>query len=152
MIDQIKFPRFPSQLVLACRGSLPLWSLLVAAFFFSGCSGGTGDELLPASGTVTRGGQPLVGAIVTFMPKDGEGAPSGGKTDEQGHFSLTYNDGRAGAVPAQHRVVITIPGTEPPPPTGGEQVKMPQDDSEEFSEQADVQASGENVFSFEVGG
>lgn len=115
----------------------------------AGCGGSGGPTVLSVSGTVTRDGQPLVGADVMFLPE--RGAPSSGKTDASGHFTLTFNDGRPGAAPGKHQVLITVPGPEPPPPTGQEKMPVKAQPSVEFRRQAEVKADGENKLAFEVG-
>lgn len=131
------------------RGLLWMFSLAVMASV--GCDSGSKDKLVPVTGTITQNGAPLAGANVTFMPKEALGAPSGGQTDASGHFELQYNDGRAGAVPGAHRVIISLPGPEAPEPTGGEQQQPPQQqESPEFHKEVDVTDSGQNEFTLEV--
>ena len=124
----------------------------LATVTIAGCSGGAQDDLIPATGTVTQDGRPLAGVNVTFMPKEGKGAPSGGQTDGEGKFELQYADGRPGAVLGNHRVVITIPGSEAPPPLSGTQPPPKPTKPAEFFKQADVQEAGDNHFSFELAG
>ncbi len=56
-----------------------------------GCGGGSGLDMATVSGVVTLDGQPLEGAIVTFVPQDAttpnSGSMSIGITDAQGHVS-----------------------------------------------------------------
>lgn len=79
-----------------------LWTVL------PGC-GGNDVELVPVSGTVTLDGKPLEGATVTFQPiSDEREAPTSfGKTDEQGHFTLTTAGDETGAIVGKHLVKIT---------------------------------------------
>jgi hypothetical protein len=115
----------------------------------AGCGGSGGPAVVSVAGTVTRDGQPLVGADVMFLPE--RGAPSSGKTDASGEFTLTFNDGRPGAVPGKHQVFITLPGPEVPPPTGQEKPPVKVQPPMEFRQQAEVKADGENRLTFEVG-
>ena len=132
-----------------CRTVSICCASLMLAVAIAGCGGPTGPKPAPVTGTVTRGGEPLSGADVMFMPQDG--APSSGKTDASGRFELLYNDGRPGAVVGKHRVVISLPGPELPPPTGEEE-EPPADvqPAEEFYKEAEVKSSGENDFTFDV--
>ena len=139
--------------VVSCVKARPIVSIccasLLLAVVIAGCGGPTGPKPAAVTGTVTRGGEPLAGADVMFMPQNG--APSSGKTDAEGRFELLYNDGRPGAVPGKHRVVITLPGPELPAPTGEEE-EPPADvqPTEEFYKEAEVKEGGENNFTFDV--
>ena len=90
------------------------WSLLVVVL--SGCSdsesGGANSStsiatmvMVPADGTVTVDGKPLVKAVVTFLPPSGP-AVGIGETDEQGHFRLSAL-GRDGVPPGKYRVAVS---------------------------------------------
>lgn len=114
-----------------------------------GCSGSDGPPLVSVTGTVTRGGQFLSGANVMFIPS--QGAPSGGQTDERGHFELTFTDGRPGAVTGRHQVNITVPSPEVPPPLGGSATPpSPPPPPLEFQTEQEI-AEGSNELTIEVG-
>lgn len=94
--------------------------LMTALLFTPGC-GGSGPELGPVDGTVRVNGKPVSGLRVYFNPDVEErGQPSPGRssygvTDEQGRFSLTYDDPdapRPGAVVGTHVVVVNDPDAE----------------------------------------
>ncbi|MEZ6131007.1 MAG: hypothetical protein R3C59_20240 [Planctomycetaceae bacterium] len=70
-----------------------------------GCSD-TSDqpELGLVTGKVTFDGTPLSGVAVTFVPDDGR--PAMGKTDEEGHYQLTYIRDTPGCKVGQNRVQI----------------------------------------------
>jgi hypothetical protein len=79
----------------------------------AGCQGTTAD-IVPVSGRVTLGGQPLAGAVVTFQPVREVGGPppkhagSVGKTDAEGRYELRLIERDApGACVGKHRVTIT---------------------------------------------
>jgi hypothetical protein len=93
---------------------LILAAALPCAVWLAGCGGGatSGPDVIPVTGKVLKGGQPLGSASVAFMPQSG-GAPSYAFTDPNGAFVLTYNDGREGAVPGPHTVVITTGAPDP---------------------------------------
>jgi hypothetical protein len=70
----------------------------LAAVGLAGCGGSTMPKVYPATGTVTWKGEPLADATVSFVPS--VGAPSDGKTDAQGKFTIMTNGmpgARAGA-------------------------------------------------------
>lgn len=65
---------------------------------------------MPAAGIVTVGGVPLADLEVQFMPDaaEGDAAPTSyGITGADGRFELRVRDGRAGAVPGRHFVIVT---------------------------------------------
>lgn len=87
-----------------------LRSLTILAFVAAasvGCGGAPSDqpELASVSGTVTKDGQPLANAIVTFTPE--KGRQSTGETDSSGYYSLMYTIDAEGAVPGKHAVVVS---------------------------------------------
>lgn len=125
---------------------LLLTGLLSAAI---GCGGSSGEPLGAVTGKITENGQPLSGALVMFVPESGSGGPSSGETDASGDFQLKYNTGEEGATIGSHRVVITIPGTEPPAPMGGETKPVKSEPSREFFKEAEV-VDGDNTLTFEI--
>jgi hypothetical protein len=70
-----------------------------------GCGGGSGPALYTVTGTVTKGGQPVAGATVTFNPVDG-GPSSAGRTNDEGKFALVSQMGKAGAVAGTHKATV----------------------------------------------
>ena len=61
-------------------------------------------------GIVTVGGEPLADLEVQFMPDaaEGDAAPTSyGITGADGRFELRVRDGRVGAVPGRHFVIVT---------------------------------------------
>lgn len=56
--------------------------------FLSGCSQGDRPPIGYVTGKVTIDGQPLSGAIVSFMPE--KGRPATGLTDKDGKYELQY--------------------------------------------------------------
>lgn len=80
---------------------------LCGCVLLAGCSG---QPLAEVKGTVTMGGKGIANVKVEFHPdpdKGTSGPGSAGTTDEQGKFSLTYNNGKPGAIVGHHRVVLT---------------------------------------------
>lgn len=79
--------------------------LACVATFLSGCGGSDLPELCTVVGKVTKDGQPVVGASVTFAPVD-SGRPSSGRTDAEGNYKLMYNVDTEGAVVGKHKVTV----------------------------------------------
>lgn len=77
----------------------------------AGCGPG-GPTVVPISGQVVHGGQPVAGIELTFHPEVGR--PSWANTDAGGKFTLSYSRDRDGAVLGRHR--ITIRGRQPASP------------------------------------
>ncbi len=88
--------------------------LTLCSLWLAGCGRSSDDapNVVLVTGKVLKAGQPLTEASVAFIPDSG-GAPSYGYTDTQGVFELTYNDGRPGAVPGSHTVVVTTGAPDP---------------------------------------
>jgi hypothetical protein len=83
------------------------WAIATLAIVLPGCAEQL--ELGKVSGTVTLAGRPLAGVQVIFLPDPAvhRGLPrSTGITDEEGRFELLCDDGRPGAAPATHLVMI----------------------------------------------
>jgi len=89
-----------------------LTAVLVAV---AGC--GDSVTLVPAEGVVTINGTPAPNISIQFMPDSlagGAGPTSFAVTDAAGKFSLKTNDGRDGAVPGTHVVVLSDVDEERP--------------------------------------
>lgn len=97
---------------MAGRGWV-LVTVTVLCATFGGCSKEkeVPTGLVSVTGTVTLDGQPLAGALVTYIPTGTQTTgviDAAGETDEQGKYKLLTSEGRAeGAVPGEYRVVIT---------------------------------------------
>ena len=61
-------------------------------------------KLGEVSGTITLDGKPLAGATVVFEPQ--QGGASKAVVDARGHYELTHESGRKGAVTGTHKVTI----------------------------------------------
>jgi hypothetical protein len=84
--------------------------LVVLTFWFGRYMVGGGrdlPDLARVSGVVTKGGSPLAGAEVVFTPMDVIKKSSYGFTDEQGEYSLIYDEDANGAVVGKCRVEVT---------------------------------------------
>jgi hypothetical protein len=69
----------------------------------AGCSGN--PSLGPVEGTLRMNGKPLANVQVEFLP-EANGPRSTGVTDQDGHYTLTSNDQKPGAVLGSHRVLL----------------------------------------------
>jgi hypothetical protein len=138
-----------------------------------GCGGGAdgGKPVYSASGTVTLFGNPLPTATVAFAPQDGQ-PTAFGTTDAEGKFTLTTYDFEDGAAAGKFKVVITksAPAATEAAPEGADHdadgggghdgesatgvtaslVPPKYSAVDQTPLQAEVKASGENVFSFDI--
>jgi hypothetical protein len=92
---------FPYRQVLALGACM---SLVVC-----GCSRSV--PLGQVDGTVRLDGQPIGQVMVLFVPEKKNLPQSFGVTDDQGHFQLKCNNGRAGAAVGEHRVTLVDAAT-----------------------------------------
>jgi hypothetical protein len=83
--------------------------LCAAALLLAGCSKGV--KLADVKGTLTYKGKAVPNTYVDFTPEDGKGRPSWGLTDEQGHFTLSFDKEREGAILGKHRVSVRFKPT-----------------------------------------
>jgi hypothetical protein len=102
MLMQIPRPLLVKQLFTAC---------LLAGL---GC-GGSGEEVVSVTGTVTHKNEPVAGIVVAFVPQaQTQTGVSTGQTDEDGKYTLTVaSTGSSGAVVGAHKVWVSLP-REPP--------------------------------------
>jgi hypothetical protein len=88
--------------------SKPQVPLILAAFLTAaGCS--KGPAVAEVVGLVTLDGKPMPNVKIMFMPDPGKGTVgpiSSGFSDDQGRYTLTCEDERAGAVVGWHKVVV----------------------------------------------
>src|SRR5262245_35767370 len=83
--------------------------VLLLGLLAAGC-GGDRAKLVPAEGVLKINGQPAANVAIQFMSdvvKGNKGPTSVGTTDKEGKFRLKTNDGKDGAVPGPHNVVLT---------------------------------------------
>ena len=78
--------------------------MALGAVGLAGCGGSTMPKVYPATGTVTWKGEPLADATVSFVPS--VGAPSDGRTDAQGKFTIMTN-GQPGARAGACKVTVS---------------------------------------------
>ena len=96
------------------RRQMVQWSSATALgllLLSTGCSGKAGSLNNQVEGTAKLDGVPLANVVVQFVP-DVEGlvqAPqSTGTTDASGHFTLTCENKRPGAIVGKHNVVVLV--------------------------------------------
>ncbi len=85
---------------------------LVLLVLGAGCSGKKWDYNEQVEGTVKLDGVPLAHVLVQFVPDVDpkvQAPSSSGYTDEKGHFQLTCDNQKPGAVIGKHNVVV-LPG------------------------------------------
>ena len=131
--------------------------LLLAAI---GCGS---SNIASVSGKVTVNGKPDKNAIVSFQPigsKDNPepGRGSAGVTDEQGRYSLTYDNEKPGAIVGAHRVrIFTKSGADTPEDLKAESIPgvkffepIPAEWHEESTKTFAVTAAGSTSADFEI--
>jgi hypothetical protein len=99
--------------------------LLALLLGLTGC--GSEVKLVPAEGVLKIGGKPAPNISVQFLPDAGKGnggPTSFATTDAEGKFRLKTYDGRDGAVPGTHAVVLADLDEERPA-QGKERTKAP---------------------------
>lgn len=86
--------------------SLSGW-LIVGAFLFTGCGGGTSDKVVAVSGAVTCDGKPLPAGLIVFEPDPVKGnrGPQGHAEIKNGQFDTRLS--RQGVVVGPQVVRIT---------------------------------------------
>lgn len=83
-----------------------------------GCGGSDFPKTFKVTGTVTLGGKPVDGAMVTFVPSSGQKVAIG-STNADGQFKLSTFNPSDGAQPGEYKVTVTkfsVPPTGSPPP------------------------------------
>lgn len=107
---------------LSWRSGAGRIALLMFSSFaaMAGCSGGGIAGLYPVSGTVTYQGQPVEGALISFIGK-GETRPATAVSKKDGTYELYTLDSR-GALPGSYNVVVTK--TEAPPESANKDLGM----------------------------
>jgi hypothetical protein len=90
----------------------PRFGLAAALFALAaGCSGNNWVMNEQVDGTAKFDGKPLANAVIEFVPAaDGKKQPwlSRGTTDEKGHFVLTCDNKKSGAVVGPHSVLVYV--------------------------------------------
>ena len=86
----------------------------IAVSLLAGCGGGPNNPPTQAvTGTVTLDGNPIEGAIITFVPDSGgTGQPAAGKTDAEGKYTLTTFVADDGAVAGSYKIKVSKYQTE----------------------------------------
>lgn len=134
---------------MTCCGWFKASSLLIVSSLLIGCGGG-GPELPDigtVEGVVTMDGTPLPNVAVGFQPEAG-GRGSIGKTDDQGHYVLSYDADNKGAIVGTHKVSVTTP-TEAPDPSGEANEPIPAKYNSKTEISKDV-AAGDNTIDIDL--
>jgi hypothetical protein len=84
----------------------PILACVASLLLLAGCSRGV--KLADINGTLNYKGKPVPNAFVDFTPEGGKGRPSWGQTDEQGHFTLSFDPQREGALVGKHKVSLRM--------------------------------------------
>ncbi len=83
---------------------------LLGLLFLGGCGGDGRPQIVQVTGSVKVDGQPIEGAMVSFVPitdsKDAYKRPSAGVTDASGSFTLGTYDKADGVPPGKYKVGI----------------------------------------------
>ena len=94
-----------SSLGARCRNHGLVVAGLLVTIATVGCQRSDHPKMVRARGTVLYNGQPLEGAVVSFVGPGGR--PSAGDTDAEGRFQLSAWKPGDGAVLGEHMVTIT---------------------------------------------
>src|SRR4051812_934134 len=78
-------------------------------FIVAGCT--RGPHIYDVDGLATAKGKPVPYVLLSFIPE--QGRPSWGITDEEGKFTLHYDETRGGAVEGKHKVTAGFRARDP---------------------------------------
>lgn len=82
--------------------------LVMVAAWGLGCGGGSTEDLVSVSGTITLDEKPLEGATVAFIPaKSKQTQPSWGFSDAAGKYHLKTAEGYDGICLGEYRIVVS---------------------------------------------
>jgi hypothetical protein len=119
-----------------------------AMLLFAGCGPG-GPETATVEGTVLLDGKPLEGATILFSPAAGR--PSGGLTDAEGHYELSYTADQDGALPGEHTITIsTYRRGDPDEGVPGVPERVPAKYNVQTELKRTVKADEDNVIDFDL--
>ena len=103
----------------------PHWLVGGLVVLALGCGGS--KKFAPVSGVIKLDGKPLAGAFVGFEPVENDNGPNlqpttaGGKTDDNGVYTLESVNGEKGALVGKHKVRISLlKMQQPQDPEGGD--------------------------------
>lgn len=83
---------------------------VLLAVYTSGCGKAVPDyaeDLVAVSGTVTLDGDPVEGAVVSFVAQDGPSRLSAATTNAEGKFSMETTQAGDGVLPGDYAIVIS---------------------------------------------
>lgn len=119
--------------------------LLLLLVLIPGCGN---PNLASVTGKVTMDGKPVPNAFVKFFPTTTTGAPSFGKTDSDGNFTMMFSDRESGAWVGENSVQIST-GDVGLAPGMGTPETIPAIYNEKTTLKQTVKA-GSNQFNFEL--
>jgi hypothetical protein len=85
---------------------------LLPALVLCGCWDGPSEKPIKVEGRILLDGIPLKGALVTFVPRGGQGRLARGDTSREGDFLLTTSTPYDGVLPGNYKVTVTFPGKD----------------------------------------
>ncbi len=103
-----------------------IWTLFIP-FFFAGCGGSDGPELLEVTGKVTLDGKSIQSGVVTFLPDNSRqtsGPIATGLIKEDGTYSLVSPGNRPGVIKGFHIVSVACEDLLPSPDPDSPYQKM----------------------------
>lgn len=118
-----------------------VFALMLAATMLVGCGGPSNPPTEPVSGTVTLDGEPVEGAVITFVPDDSANQAAVARSQEDGSYELTTFASGDGAMAGTYKVQVmkmTLPegGHNP----YGEGESQTSDEIEEMSQEDELAA------------
>ncbi|QDV16738.1 hypothetical protein Pan153_13700 [Gimesia panareensis] len=132
-----------------------LKNLILFSFLFGlcSCTGGSGEpvpELADVNGVITIDGAPLTNAKIIFEPQEATDnalrRASSATTQQDGSYSLEYNEDASGASLGNHKVMI-LKLTDNPEDAGKQLVPPKYNDQSELT--AEVKEGG-NTINFDL--
>ena len=115
-------------------------ALLSTCLILAGCGGTDGEPVYPVTGKVTLSGGPLVGATVTFAPREGQPVALG-RTNTAGEYELTTYESGDGAAEGEFAVIVIKSAPGAAAAEGGEDEGHSADVNANFEEGHDAGAA-----------
>jgi hypothetical protein len=93
------------------KGTTWLGAAAIFGLAVAGCTPTPQIKTVPVAGKVTYKGEPVSGALVTFVTEDTTGKPANGRTDGEGKYRLTTivsgSNTQDGAMPGNYVVTVS---------------------------------------------
>jgi hypothetical protein len=123
--------------------------LLLFMLFISGCTNNSGTKIVPAGGTLTQNGKPLVDVRLEFRHVD-TGATAFAETDTSGKFTLTHTQGESGAEPGKYFVSVFQKGKPLSLPAGVKAEDLPEERRNPMSPEVEIRNSDKSPIETEI--